>query len=65
MSHTGILDKVRQHFVNLPSAEPGSKVVPGKRRNPRKSHNEKHQKGDYNCKAFVDVSAKVIAQFFE
>ena len=26
MSHTGILDKIRQRFVNLPSAGPGSKA---------------------------------------
>ena len=65
MSHTGILDKVRQHFVNLPSAEPGSKVLLENAATPRKSHNEDRQEGDFNCKAFVDVSAKVIAQFFE
>src|SRR5205823_12466326 len=32
MSHTRTIDKIRQHFVNLPSAEPGSKVFPEKRR---------------------------------
>ena len=65
MSHTRILDKIRERFVNLPSAEPGSKVVPEKRRNTRKSHNEDRQEGDFNCKAFLDVSAEVISQFFE
>jgi len=32
MSHTGILDKIRRRFVNLPSAEPGSNAFPGKSR---------------------------------
>ena len=33
--------------------------------NMRKSRNENRQESDFNCKAFVDVSAEVIAQFFE
>ena len=65
MSHTRILDKIRERFVNLPSAEPGSKVVPEKRRNTRRLHIEDRQEGYFNCEAFVDVSAEVIAQFFE
>src|SRR5438874_6706909 len=32
MSHTRTIDKIRQHFVNLPSAEPESKVFREKRR---------------------------------
>ena len=65
MSHTGILDKIGQRFVNLPSAEPGSKAFLENAAIARRSHNEDRQESDFNCKAFVDVSAEMISQFFE
>ena len=65
MSHTRILDKIGQRFVNLPSAESRSKPFPEGAAKMRKSRNENRQKRDFNCEAFVNVSAEVIAQFFE
>ena len=65
MSHTGILDKIRQRFVNLASAGLGPKSFLGSRRNRRKSHNENRQESHFNCKAFVNVSAEMISEFFE
>src|SRR5713101_6653056 len=61
MSHTRILDKIRQRFVNLPSAEAGLETLPRKRhKRAQKLHNEYRQKGHFNCKAFVDVSTEMI-----
>jgi hypothetical protein len=65
MSHTRILDKIGQRFVNLPSAESRSKPFLEGAAKMRESGNENRQESDFNCKAFVDVSAEVIAQFFE
>ena len=65
MSHTRILDKIGQRFVNLPSAESRSKPFPEGDAKMRKSGNKNRQESDFKCKAFVDVSAEVIAQFFE
>ena len=65
MSHTGILDKIRQRFVKLASAGLGSKTFLGSRRNGRKSYNENRQESHFNCKAFVNVSAEMISEFFE
>ncbi len=65
MSHTRILDKIGQRFVNLPSPGPRSKAFLEGDAKMRKSGNENRQESDFNCKAFVDVSAEVIAQFFE
>jgi hypothetical protein len=65
MSHTRVLDKIGQRFVNLPSAESRSKPFPEGAAKMRKSGNENRQESDFNCKAFLDVSAEVIAQFFE
>ena len=65
MSHTEILDKIGQRFVNLPSAGLGPQAFPGKRRNTRKSHHENRQESHFNCKAFVNVSAEMISEFFE
>jgi hypothetical protein len=65
MSHTGILDKIGQRFVKLASVGLGSKIFLGTRRNGRKSHHENRQESDFNCKAFVNVSAEMISEFFE
>ena len=65
MSHTRILDKIREHFVKLTSAEPRTEGLPKNATNPRELYNEHRQKGDFNCKAFMDVSTEMIAQFFE
>jgi hypothetical protein len=65
MWHTEILDKIRERFVNPPPAGLGPQAFPGRRRNTRKSHNEDRQKSYFNCKAFVNVSAEMISEFFE
>jgi hypothetical protein len=39
--------------------------LPGSRRNTCKSHNENRQESHFNCKAFVNVSAEMISEFFE
>ncbi len=66
MSHTRILDKDWRDILSTcrrldlrskAFLEGGAKM--------RKSGNENRQESDFNCKAFVDVSAEVIAQFFE
>ena len=49
MSHTGILDKIGQRFVNLPSVGVGPKSLPEKAAIGRKSHNENRQESDFNC----------------
>jgi hypothetical protein len=64
MSHTEILDKIRQRFVNLPSAGLGSQAS-WKSPHTCKSHNENRQESDFNCKALVNVSAEMIPEFFE
>ena len=65
MSHTPILDKIGQRFVNLSQANLRRKPVLDDAAIMRKSRNENRQKGDLNCKAFVDASTKMIAQCFE
>ena len=65
MSHTGILDKIRQHFVNLTAVESSRNAFPRRRRKGMQSHNENRQEGNFNCEAFVDVSTEVVSQFFE
>ena len=65
MSHTGILDKIGLRFVKLASLGLGSKTFFGKRRNGRKSHHKNRQESDFYCKAFVNVSAEMISEFFE
>jgi hypothetical protein len=65
MSHTETLDKIRQRFVNPPSAGLGPQAFPGRRRNTRKSRNENRQESHFNCKGLVNVSAEMISEFFE
>jgi hypothetical protein len=65
MSHTRILDKIGQRFVNLPSTGPSRRRFLESDAKMCKSRNENRQERDFDCKAFVDVSAEVTAQFFE
>jgi hypothetical protein len=65
MSHTRILDKIGQRFVNLPSAESRSKPFLEGAAKMRESGNENRQESDFKCEAFVNISTEVIAQLFE
>jgi hypothetical protein len=65
MSHTSILDRIRQLFVNLPSAEAPPKRFPKKTRRAPNSRIEDCQEGDFDCETFVDISAEMIAQFLK
>jgi hypothetical protein len=65
MSHTEILDKIRQRFVNPPSAGLGPQASHGRRRNTRKSHHENRQESHFNCEGLVNVSAEMVSEFFE
>ena len=66
MSHTGILDKdwtaFCQDSADLHSVESIPEKPP---KNKRKLPDEDRQEADFNCEAFVDVSAKMISQFFQ
>jgi len=65
MSHTRILDKDWTAFCQPAVDWTWIKGLPGGRRKERKSGNENRQESDFDCEAFVDISAEMIAQFFE
>ena len=65
MSHTRILDKDWKAFCQPAVDWTWIKGPMEGDAKMRKSGNENRQESDFNCKAFVDVSAEVIAQFFE
>jgi len=65
MSHTEILDMIRQRFVKLGSVGLRSKPSLENAANTRKSRHENSQESHFNCKAFLNVSAEMISEFFE
>src|SRR4029077_13693180 len=54
ISHTSILDRIRQLFVNPPSAEAYSETLLEKTRRGPNSRIEGCQEGDFDCEAFVN-----------
>ena len=56
---------IRQRFVKLGSVGLGSKPSLENAANRRKSHHENSQESHFNGKAFLNVSAEMISEFFE
>src|SRR4030095_6690110 len=64
MSHTRILDRIGRPFVNLPSVQATSKGSLQSRLRVA-SRSENSQESDFDCKAFMDISTELIAQFLK